>query len=1272
MRPITLKAFTLLLAAALVGAVAASAQTYVLGEASRIETCEGTLLDPGGARDYPASAEHTVRICPAGGGGGGDKVSLTFAWADIRRGDAVCVFDGDDPGRDPELTCSTRWTGARLLVRATAANPSGCLTVHWRSDGAEQGRGFEAEIACAPACQPIVPALAGVAPDTAGQTTIQLCPGGLIDLEATATFPQNGVAYRQDLATTEFRWELPDGRRRRGRHLLYAFANPGGYLLELHAEDARGCATTTPRRVRVEVAAPPTLVVDAALSEPLCAPATLRRSLRDGAGIAARTRTQYFAPLTSRTDSLPLPDGTGAAHESTIVISQYRDNAILTSSDQLVSVCAVMEHSWARDLSIELVSPDGRTAVLHDHPGRFGEEVFLGEPVERDAGASVPEPGVGYAYCWNDTDPKGDWLAYLRDNPATQTLPAGTYRSYDPLSVLVGSPLNGAWTLRILDHWEADNGWIFEWNLGFAADLPLAVDSFRTQIAERRWERDDAQSAYSPLDIAYAPTSPGSVTSRATFVDDFGCRYDTAVATPVLPQGHPECGPCADTRDTLPTQTVSLGDTVRFDLGAAAEPGSRYAAIGSRPFSRASHPPARPLRSDLTVLQPPTPRLGPDAAGLVEVCLDVAIGDVGELSADLLTPGGARVPLLRNHLAGRRDLRSVCFRPDAPMGLRDGDLAAAAYRPAGDWSALADAAAEGTWQLEVSDARGFLDTSYLHAWWLTFDGVAGAAIAAPADAYELGEGRFGANPAASTSYTFAYEDAQGCQRTLTYPVAVRQPCRLELEVVAEYPPACAQDPAGSVRLAVSGGQGPVRIEGAAASWSGGLATVTGLAGGVHAFTAVDSAGCVATASAELASASALGVTFAVSARGCDDDDVVVFDVTPALSDVSRVRELSWVDLPGVSPTGLRQNLPPGDYVLRVVDTEGCVSFHPVRLAPPAALAVSVETTALGCADDRSGALAITPSGGVGPYAVEWDDDGASGAIGLERSGLPAGDYAGVLRDARGCETRFAVRLTSPTPLSGSVHVEPNWCAGEASGAVAVEIAGGTGPYEIRVDGGAWRAGTLAYGLAPGEHLVEVRDRADCDWSAEVWVPTLSTLPLALDVDDREVAYGDSVRLDAAPGKHAALTRVLWRFDGAAAFACDTCAQTALAALESGVIRVMAEDTLGCRAEGTARLTVRTGAQVFVPTGFTPGRGPFGDRKLRVHGRNGTVIETFRVFDRWGSSVFEARDLRANDPRGWDGTHRGQPAEPGTYLYEVVARDRAGTRHRVSGSTTLLR
>jgi hypothetical protein len=73
------------------------------------------------------------------------------------------------------------------------------------------------------------------------------------------------------------------------------------------------------------------------------------------------------------------------------------------------------------------------------------------------------------------------------------------------------------------------------------------------------------------------------------------------------------------------------------------------------------------------------------------------------------------------------------------------------------------------------------------------------------------------------------------------------------------------------------------------------------------------------------------------------------------------------------------------------------------------------------------------------------------------------------------------------------------------------------------------------------------------------------------------------------------------------------------------------------------------------------------------GNGVTEILTLQIYDRWGEQVFERRNFLTNEPTlGWDGSFRGQPQNPGVFVWYaevLLLNDRLVT---LKGDVTVLR
>ena len=151
----------------------------------------------------------------------------------------------------------------------------------------------------------------------------------------------------------------------------------------------------------------------------------------------------------------------------------------LDDVSNIQSVCATMEHSWMRDLHIDLVAPTGEVLQLDKFLGQTGtpDEIYMGKANDCDQDGS-PVPGTGAMYCWKPTATKKAMLPYANANGmmdhvssclgnSVDELPAGDYQAAGAWIGLLGATLNGDWEIRVADLWPMDNGYIFGWSIAF-------------------------------------------------------------------------------------------------------------------------------------------------------------------------------------------------------------------------------------------------------------------------------------------------------------------------------------------------------------------------------------------------------------------------------------------------------------------------------------------------------------------------------------------------------------------------------------------------------------------------------------------------------------------------------------------------------------------------------------------------------------------------------------------------------------------------------------
>ena len=503
------------------------AQSYLINQ-PQINACVGELHDSGGPDfAYQSDEDFTTVICSDVPGG---RVSLTFTVFDLSTNgpgvvDALIIHDGNST--DAPLVGTYIWevlTG--LTITATSENPSGCLTVVFRSNGNGVGN-FAATIACLPTC------LTPTAVFADEGDTLRRCVGDRVPVDGTESTAQGSATV------VEWAWIIGNSVPvyNDAAQDTVLFQTGGVHPIRLLVRDDLGCVSDPSEPLIVLVSGPPTFAGTQA-SGPVCVGDEITLT---GAASAAALLPPTQEAGASYGTGIALPDIIGIPIESTTEVSWYPEGATIDDPDQLDGICTVMEHSYMGDLVVTLTCPNGQSVTLHE---QGGDGTYLGSPDDYDT-SLYPNAGTCWQYCWSPSATLGTMEQYAiigptpnvaaAGTPPSAALLPGTYSSVEPLTDLVGCPFNGTWTLTITDLAVLDNGFLCSWDLGFE---DAGVDSSYIDLSPRL-ALDHADSAYwngagitagvMPTQAIASATQPGNTPFTFTVVDTYGCVYDTSL-----------------------------------------------------------------------------------------------------------------------------------------------------------------------------------------------------------------------------------------------------------------------------------------------------------------------------------------------------------------------------------------------------------------------------------------------------------------------------------------------------------------------------------------------------------------------------------------------------------------------------------------------------------------------------------------------------------------------------------------------------------------------
>ncbi|HGE5774245.1 TPA: T9SS type B sorting domain-containing protein [Flavobacterium psychrophilum] len=140
----------------------------------------------------------------------------------------------------------------------------------------------------------------------------------------------------------------------------------------------------------------------------------------------------------------------------------------------------------------------------------------------------------------------------------------------------------------------------------------------------------------------------------------------------------------------------------------------------------------------------------------------------------------------------------------------------------------------------------------------------------------------------------------------------------------------------------------------------------------------------------------------------------------------------------------------GTYQFLVKDAKGCTVSSTVytinALVPVAETNTQVNNK---CFGDTAGSVTITPSGGVAPYVIQWNGVGPFTST-TTYSGLAAGTYTYIIRDAKFCTKSGSVTITAPLQIAYTAVVNSIICGSGTTytlGSICVNgLSGGVAPY----------------------------------------------------------------------------------------------------------------------------------------------------------------------------------------------------------------------------------
>jgi hypothetical protein len=184
-------------------------------------------------------------------------------------------------------------------------------------------------------------------------------------------------------------------------------------------------------------------------------------------------------------------------------------------------------------------------------------------------------------------------------------------------------------------------------------------------------------------------------------------------------------------------------------------------------------------------------------------------------------------------------------------------------------------------------------------------------------------------------------------------------------------------------------------------------------------------------------------------------------------------------------SGATETKAAGTYTVTVTDANGCsLTASTTVSANSVALGITASATATACGSNTGTATASTTDG-TAPYNYLWSNNANTQNL----SSLGAGNYTVTITDSKGCSGTAGTSVTTPNGPSATAAVTDVLCFGDQTGAVNVNVTGGTAPLTFTWSNNATTEDIS--GLASGSYTLTVTDNNSCSFvvNATIQQPT---------------------------------------------------------------------------------------------------------------------------------------------------------------------------------------
>ena len=373
---------------------------------------------------------------------------------------------------------------------------------------------------------------------------------------------------------------------------------------------------------------------------------------------------------------------------------------------------------------------------------------------------------------------------------------------------------------------------------------------------------------------------------------------------------------------------------------------------------------------------------------------------------------------------------------------------------------------------------------------------------------------------------------------------------------------CFGDNTGIASVFPIGGVTPFTYQWGAKSGNATSNSVVNLSSGTYLVTLTDANGCLFDTTVNVDEPNLLSATSSSLIR-CSGGNGDV-NVTP-FNGVSPYN-ITWNTNP-VQTGVTASNLTAGNYIVTIVDSNGCDTNVTINVVDPMVLTGAVISQVnVSCTGGFDGEATVSGVGGMAPYTYLWDSL-ANNQTTAHVNSLFSGTYQVTITDSLGCSFVQAVTITQPIyALRVSVSTTDITCNGLTDGTATALATGGTAPYQYQwVPSGSNTP--IITGLSAGTSIVTVTDNSG-QCMVQVGIDINEPLPLASTSNVLDVKCNNGNDGQAQIIMSGGVRPYSYRWDGGANSQTDSLARS----LKTGSYSFSVTDNNGCNYDSSIRVS----------------------------------------------------------------------------------------------------